>query len=222
MNAGKLCILVVLAATPLLAVAQDETLQYVGSPFTSLTISGNIANGLANAPAQNTGVIVLGAPLGDNLNNVAVTPLSWSFDSDTPLGSELLDSGNPLCCSSMSFTVSTNGQGGLISWSINAEGTVESTNSPSSAAVTITNGGDSFSGTFSTPACNAPPGVSTPCFDVIESNSAPGSWKTGISPVPEIDATSSYAALSLLLGGLAVLRGGRPRRCATIRSDDQI
>ncbi len=215
MNASKMGIVVVLfALSPVLAIAQDEVLQYVGSPFTSLTITGNIANALAtNAPPENTGQIVLGAPLGDDLNDAVVTPLSWSFNGTTSLGGFYLDSETHE--GSISFTVSTNAQGNLTAWSIDASGNdFGSTNSPSSAMVSITNGGDSFSAELTGLACTPPPGGLTQCFSVNESNAAPGSWKTETVPVPEVDATSAYAALALLLGGLAVLHGRRPRNPA--------
>lgn len=218
MNAGKIAIVsVILAASPAFAVA-EETLQYIGSPFTSLTITGNIANALAmDTPPENTGEIVLAAPLGDNLDNAPITPLSWSFDDSTSLGSFYLMS--QLASNTLSFTASTNAQGELTAWNVNAAGNdFGSTNTPSFATATITGSGDSFSAGESGFACTPPPGGLTPCFNVSESNSSPGLWKAEVSSVPEIDETSAYAALTVLLGGLAVLRGARRRRGARARS----
>jgi len=212
MNAGKIAIVsVILAASPVLAGA-EETLQYIGSPFTSLTITGNIANALAmDTPPENTGEIVLAAPLGDNLNNAPVAPLSWSFDDSTSLGSFYLTSELP--SNTLSFTASTNAQGNLTAWNVNAGGNdFGSTNTPSFATAIITGSGDSFSVGESGFGCSPPPGGLTPCFNVSESNSTPGVWKTEVSSVPEIDEASAYAALTVLLGGLAVLREARRRR----------
>lgn len=212
MNAGKIAIVsVILAASPVLAGA-GETLQYIGSPFTSLTITGNIANALAmDTPPRNTGEIVLAAPLGDNLNNAPITPLSWSFDDSTSLGGFYLMS--ELASNTLSFAASTNAQGNLTAWSINAGGNdFGSTNTPSFATMIIADSGDSFAAGESGFECSPPPGGLTPCFDVSESNSTPGVWKTEVSSVPEIDQASAYAALTVLLGGLAVLREARRRR----------
>lgn len=198
-----------LATLPALASAQTETLQYFGSPFTSFTTDENAANGLATVPAENTGEIVLGAALGDNLSNVLVTPLSWTFDISVFSGfyttSQLPDN-------SGSFIVSTDDNGNLIAWNISVGGNdFGSTNSPSYANVGITNDGDSFSAGVAGYVCATYPGGLTPCFDVSASNSAPGKWtiSPNIAAAPEFDPTSAYAAVTLLLGGLAVLRSRR-------------
>lgn len=213
MNAAKIGLVsVVLIAAPAFAAAQDETLQYVGSPFTSFTATGNIANAFAQSPAENSGDIVLGAPLGDNLNDVAVTPISWNFDATTNSNFYLTD----LPSNSITFTVSTNGQGALTAWNLSAGGNdFGSTNTPSYAAITLTDSGDSFAAGVSGFACAPPPGGLTSCFDVSESNSVAGSWTTETKPVPEFDTAFLCTALTLLLGSLAVLRGRRPRRSTT-------
>jgi hypothetical protein len=216
MNAAKIGLVsAILIAAPAFAAEQDETLQYVGSPFTSFTATGNIANAFAASPAQNSGEIVLGAPLGDNLNDVAVSPLSWNFDATTNSNFYLVD----LPSNSMTFTVSTNAHGDLTAWNLSAGGNdFGSTNTPSYAAITLTNGGDSFAAGVSGYACAPPPGGLTSCFDVSESNSVAGSWTTETKSVPEFDTTFLYTALTLLLGSLAVLRGRRPRRSTTTES----
>lgn len=216
MNATKIGLVsVILIAAPALAIAQDETLQYVGSPFTSFTASGNIANAFADSPAENSGEVVLGAPLGDDLNDVAVTPLSWNFDAATNSNFYLVDLPND----SLMFTVSTDAHGDLTAWNLSAGGNdFGSTNTPSYAAITLTNGGDSFAAGVSGYACAPPPGGLTSCFDVSESNSVAGSWTTEAKSVPEIDRTFLYTALTLLLGSLAVLRGQRPRGSKTTES----
>ena len=211
----RLLVLGSMVAGPMAANAQTETLDYIGSPFTSRSIDGNLTNGLANAIPANAGELVLGSPLGDSLNNAAVTPLSWSFDSNTQFGSIYLNSSNPFAGGpgeSMSFMFSTDANGVLTGWSIAVVGGIfQGTNSPSFASVTIGNAGDSFSSGFSSPECAVPPGVPAPCYTVTESNAAPGSWSSTIARAPEIDSASAAGALTLLLGGIAVLRGRRAR-----------
>lgn len=216
MNATKIGLVsVILIAAPAFSAAQDQTLQYIGSPFTNFTATGDIGNAFAESPAENSGEIVLGAPLGDNLNDVAVTPLSWNFDAATNSNFYLVD----LPYNSMAFTVSTNADGDLTAWNLSAGGNdFGSTNTPSYAAITLTNAGDSFAAGVSGYACAPPPGGLTSCFDVSESNSVPGSWTTAAKSVPEFDRTFLYTALTLLLGSLAVLRGRRPRRSKTTES----
>lgn len=216
MNATKIGLVsAILIAAPAFAAAQDETLQYVGSPFTSFTATGDIGNAFAQSPAQNSGEIVLGTPLGDNLNDVAVTPLSWNFDPTTNSNFYLVD----FPYNSMTFTVSTNGQGNLTAWNLSAGGNdFGSTNTPSYAAITLTNAGDSFAAGSSGYGCTPPPGGLTSCFDVSESNSVAGSWTAETKAVPELDTAFLYTALTLLLGSLAVLRGQRTRRPKTTES----
>lgn len=205
-------LILALCGQSMVANAQTETLNYTGSLFTSLTISGNSTNALANAPAQNMGDLVFSSPLADNLNNVAVTPLSYSFNSGTQFGGIYLNSSNPQSGSpgnAASFIVSTDSSGMLTGWNINVTGGIfGGTNSPSFASILISNSGDSFSTGFSTPSCAAPPGVSTPCYTVSENNSARGFFSSTIA-APEIDGASAASGLTLLLGGFAVLRGGR-------------
>ena len=215
MNSKKLGWLALLpmVAGPMAANAQTETLDYIGSPFTSLTIGGNLSNGLQNMTPENTGELILSSPLGDNLHNAAIMPVSWSFNSNTPFGSIYLNSNGPFAGepgASSSFAFSTDASGSLTGWSLNVIGGIfEGTNSPSFASITISNAGDSYSAGFSSPECAAPPGVVTGCFTIAESNVAPGNWSSSISHVPEIDSGSTAGALTLLLGGCAVLLGRR-------------
>lgn len=200
-----------LLGLPIIVSARTETLTYVGSPFTSLSASGNLANALANAPPENTGTIVLDSPLGDDFSG-NVTPVSWSFNADTQFGSLYLNQNNPqagVLGNFESFAFSTDASGALTAWDVTINGgTVSGTNSPSWADVSISSSsGDSFSTGFSTPSCAAPPGVSVPCYEVDESNSAKGYWSSEIQAVPEINEVTAASALTLLLGSLLVWRG---------------
>ncbi len=207
-------LMLVLLAEPMPANSQTETLDYFGSPFTSVSTDGNPSNALANTIAENIGELVFASPLGHNLNNAAVTPLSWSFDSSTQFGGAYLNSHNPFV-DSMSFLFSTDANGVPTAWSIDVTGgPLSGTNAPSFASVTIDNSGDTFSTGFSSPSCNAPPGVPVPCYFVSENNAAAGDWKTAVAKAPEIDLASSANGLTILLAGLAVL-GGRRNRVPT-------
>ena len=202
-------LMLVSLAGPMPANAQTETLDYFGSPFTSVTTDGNPSSTLANTIRENVGELVFATSLGHNLNNAAVTPVSWSFDGSTQFGGAYLNSTNPFV-DSVSFLFSTDAHGVPTAWSINViGGPLSGTNAPSFASVTIGNSGDTFSTGFSNPSCNAPPGVPVPCYFVSENNAAAGDWKTALAKAPEIDAASSGGGLTILLAGLAVLCGRR-------------
>ncbi len=203
----------ILMTAPIAAFAQSETLDYFGSAFTSGSITGNAASAAQDGiPTSNTGEIVLSAPLGDNLNNVAVNPVSYTFDSSNRFGSFYLSSQSPVRGAPgnyASFLFSTNAVGVVTGWNIDVVGGIfGGTNSPSHASVSITNAGDTFSAGFSTPSCGAPTGGG--CYQIRESNTSPGSFSSSGARAPEIDPRSAMSALTLLLGGLAVLRGRRP------------
>jgi hypothetical protein len=214
MNSKRLGVLALLMVFRPVTAAATETLGYVGSAFTELTINGNLSNGLQNTIPENTGQLVLSSPLGDNLHNAAITPISWSFDSTTQFGSLYLNSNNPFSIPSSPplFLFSTDANGVLTGWNIDIlAGILGGTNSPSFASVTISNAGDTYSSGFSTPSCSAPPGVVTPCFRVSESNSAAGHWSSAVSSAPEIDPASAGSGLTLFFGALAVMRSKRKR-----------
>jgi hypothetical protein len=215
MNGRRLGLSVLLMVFgPVMATAQTETLGYMGSAFTSLSITGNLQNGLQNAVPENTGLLVLSSPLGDNLHNAPITPISWSFDSSTQFGSIYLNSKNPFAVPGAppSFLFSTDAHGVLTGWNIDiVAGILSGTNSPSFASVTITNAGDTYSSGFSTPSCGAAPGVVTPCFTVSESTLAPGHWSSAVSSAPEIDPASAASGFTLFFGILAVMRSTRKR-----------
>jgi hypothetical protein len=193
-----------LIAAPVAVRAQIETLDYQGSIMNgSVSQSGYAPPG----PFAFSGSIVLNSPLGANLNDATIVPMSWSFNS--PLGelSSTFAAQQP-DDSGATFEFSTV-KGKISGWSIDLFGGIdEGTNSPSYETGSIGLGGDSYSGGFSSPSCNAPPGVPTPCFAVAFANSKPGAWTASVN-VPELDPASLAGSLTLLLGGLAVLRGRR-------------
>jgi hypothetical protein len=60
--------------------------------------------------------------------------------------------------------------------------------------------------TYNNIVAGGPSGECIPYCGVMESNSTPGVWE--VVRVPELDPTSAAAGLTLLLGVVAVLRGG--------------
>jgi hypothetical protein len=201
-------------SSPLTATAQTETLTYLGNPFTQASLSGNLSLAEAYAPAMDSGTVVLSAPLGANLSDVFVTPESFAFAGGGPESGYLGSATNPYLGefgNIATFEFSTDAAGMLTAWNVNiAGGIFGGTNSPSSAAVTLTMSGDTFAAGFSTPSCAAPPEATIPCFGISESNTGPGHWQeTLASPAPEVDPGMAGSALTLLAGCLAILRGRR-------------
>jgi hypothetical protein len=203
-----------LAAAALLSArmvnAQMETLDYTGGSFTTVSISGN-NEGFAN-PIQNIGELVLSSPLGDNLHDFAVTPVSFNFDGNTVFGPALDSSTNPFTgpADAASFRFSTDAHGMLTAWDIVVSTTIfQGDNPESSAGVTINNAGDSFSANAGGSFCLDPAGPPPGCFTIEASSALPGVWKASVTSAPEIDPALAAGGLTLLLGGLAVLRGRR-------------
>ena len=199
-----------LLAAPMAVDAQTETLDYTGSAFTSVSIFGN--NEGFPSPTQNPGELVLSSPLGDNLHDFTVTPVSFSFNGDTMYGAALDSSINSFTgpADVASFRFSTDAHGMLTAWDIVVSSTIFRGDNPeSSAGVTINNAGDSFFANSSSPSCLDPAGPPPGCFTIEESNALPGAWKTSVTNAPEIDPASAAGGLTLLLAGLAVLRGRR-------------
>jgi hypothetical protein len=196
---------VALLAGPISANAQATTYTYQGAPLfggvdisppagaNSFTVPPNIAVGTLS------GFIILSAPLGDNLNNVSVTPAFIDILSGSPLFNG-------------DFTFSTNAKGAIDGWSISLDGSVPG---PGGYELTATSvdirgvGGDSA--TLST-TCTAFFTFGSPqnfgCGS-SGSNTTPGVWTSPAAKAPEIDPASAAGGLTLLLGGVAVLRGRR-------------
>jgi hypothetical protein len=112
----------VLAALSQSAVAQQQctTLQYTGAPFATITAS---AGNTLPIVSPVVGTVILSEPLPANAVNLAVVPMSWDFS----LENSGLTSANAYCgdapqCST--FTFSTNAQGNITNWNVQAGWTV--------------------------------------------------------------------------------------------------
>lgn len=191
--------------------SQAETLYYHGAAFTNATMSLPV-EGITSAPfsigESITLAILINAPLADNLAGFAVTPAALTITS--PGQMNFLPPG-PGTAFSESFAFSTNSIGNITGWSFSiVDGPQLGTNS--SVIFTVTSNGSGgkgadsayasyFSPQYANP--NEPPGC---CFSSASIN-VPGSWT--VSRAPEIEPASAIGSLTLLLGALAVLRGGR-------------
>lgn len=193
-------------AAPFAANSQTTTLDYQGSVLTNVSSSGN--GSFPDVPTLSSlvGDVVLGSPLGANLNNASVIPTAFSFNAPL-INSELFSPG--YTGSSASFEFSTNNAGKITGWSVDLSFTYLGTNSPSGNSIVLGLGGDSYTGFGSTPDGCGPPGGCS--LLVQESSATPGVWSVP-QKAPEIDPATAAGGLTLLLGGLAVLRGGRRLR----------
>jgi hypothetical protein len=200
---------VALLAGPMCANAQSTTYTYQGDAFTagslsitppagatSFTMPPNLGVGPLN------GFITLSAPLGDNLNNVNVTPTFV----------DILSGGNPLFRGVFAF--STNGNGAIDGWSISLDGSVPGPGGYTLTATSVDIGGVGGDAVTLSSSCtayfSAPPGApqSFSC-GATGSNSKAGVWTSPAARAPEIDPASVASGLTLLLGGFAVMCGRR-------------
>jgi hypothetical protein len=196
-----LVMIVLSLATPA-TIAQVTTLDYQGAVFTNVTTSGNFVFPDVPTLPFVVGDVVFSAPLAANLNDATLVPVAFNFNA--PLLNNSFING---CCGSIaSFAFSTNNAGAITGWNVDLSFTFIGTNSPSGNTVVLGPSGDTYTGFGSTPSGCGPPGG---CFQLIqESNTTPGGW-TVAQQAPEIDPASAASGLTLLLGGMAVLRGRR-------------
>src|ERR1700693_2455278 len=162
-------VLVVFLVAPVATNAQVTTLDYQGSIFTNVSVSGN--GSFPDVPTLSSivGDVVLSAPLGANLNNATLVPTAFSFNAPL-LNSDLFAS---LCCGNpSSFAFTTNNIGAITGWNIDLSFTFVGTNSPSGNSIVLGTGGDSYAGFGSTPSGCAPAGGCS--LFTQESHNTPG------------------------------------------------
>ena len=150
-----------------------------------------------------SGFVTLSAPLGDNRNDFSVTPTEITMLTGNT-GLEFM--------STIAF--STDGKGAIDGWSMSLTGFV---GGPGGWSETLTSsdiagvGGDSATISTNCTAFFSPslqPPQSFSCGST-GSNTKPGVWTSPAAKAPEIDPASAGSGLTLLLGGVAVLRGRR-------------
>ena len=197
-------IMLAIIAAPTMTLAATETLDYSGS---IMSITGESSfGGSGPGPFALNGWVELSSPLGANVTNDAVIPVAWSFN--TPEG--ILSSsfaGNPTNVEgsvTASFTFTTR-NGTIVGWDVAAD-SLYLPGGPTELLSDITSddmagkGGDTYAGTVENQYCG-----SVLCYSATAADSTSGKW----SAVPEISVESGAAGLSLLIGGLVILRGRR-------------
>jgi hypothetical protein len=178
---------------PITANSQSTTYTYQGD---ALPVS-SIGHTLPSQVGTLSGIVTLSAPLGDNLNDFSVTPTRLQMVSG---GFGELFGGT--------VAFSTNGNGAIDGWSMSLAGTV---GGPGGWTETMTSsdiggvGGDNAEIAAN---CYSASGQSFSC-GWTGSNTTPGVWTSPAAQAPEIDPASAASGLTLLLGGVAVLRGRR-------------
>jgi hypothetical protein len=193
-----------LMAGPTSVNAQATTYTYQGAPlFGSVDISPPAGADSFTMPpfAVGTlnGFIILSAPLGDNLNNVSVTPVFVDISTGGPLFRG-------------DFTFSTNANGAIDGWSISLDGSVPGPGGYELMATSVDRGGVGKDSATLSAFCTAFFTSGSPqSFGCGSSgiNTAPGVWTSPATQAPEIDPASAASGLTLLLGAVAVLRGRR-------------
>ena len=195
---------VALLAGPISAHAQATTYTYQGAPiFAGVDVSPPAGASSFTMPpfAVGTlnGFIILSAPLGDNLNNVSVTPAFVDISAGGPLFR-----GN--------FIFSTNANGAIDGWSISLDGSVPGPGGYGLSATSVDRGGVGGDSATLSANCTAFFNSGSPqSFGCGSSGSTktPGVWTSPVTKAPEIDTASAVSGLTLLLGGVAVLCGRR-------------
>jgi hypothetical protein len=205
---------VALLAGPIGANAQATTYTYQGAPFFGgFDVSPPAGADSFTVPAAAVGTlngfIILSAPLGDNLNNVSVTPTFVDISTGPPPTAPF-PTVPPLFRGD--FTFSTNANGAIDGWSISLDGSVPGPGGYELSATSVDRGGVGGDSATMSGTCTAFFKFGSPqsfgCGS-SGSNTTPGVWTSPATRAPEIDPASAVSGLTLLLGGLAVLRGRR-------------
>jgi hypothetical protein len=153
-----------------------------------------------------TGYFTVAQSLGDNLNNVLITPATFDMTEGATSVVFVNGQNQGALQSYDSLYVSTNANGQIVGWSMNFGAGAQSASNPFYFNATSSQSGDSTNGYTGSFGC-----CST---SWTASNNTAGVW---VDPpvsasAPEIDPASAAAGLLLLIGGLAVARGRRHSR----------
>jgi hypothetical protein len=161
-----------------------------------------------DANANFDGSLTIAQPLAANgVQTVSLTSfdfagLSLESPNGITMGGGLQNAGDGLL--QMSFTTVNNA---VTAWSANWYFGTPGTNTATDEQVTLSNTGDTFFMQTGGVGCMPPyPGAPSPCYPISFTGSG-GAW----TAAPELDSASTAAALTLLIGGLLVLRGRRVR-----------
>ncbi len=171
------------------AASAQVTYDYAGNDFTYI-VGGS---GYTTSDSI-SGSFSLGSVLGDNLNNAMVDPTSYSFSD----GVQVLNNANSEIAN---FSFSTNAKGAITGWDVDliqpGYPIIQTASSPLYGSEDYADHTESYEG-----------------FQAQNHN--PGVWSVTSAPAaaPEIDPATATSGLSLLAGGLLVLRGRRQRPLA--------
>ncbi|HTT06101.1 MAG TPA: hypothetical protein VMF64_12500 [Steroidobacteraceae bacterium] len=195
---------------PVAALAQT-TYDYSGALMngTQAMVSDNPYEPLVTTTPINfsaSGAITLAEPLGANLDNVSVNPLSFAFQVNGYIGIDAVGPSVSILApqnTGDSFVFSTNANGAITNWSISLSSYQEEARGDLTTAYQSTPGGDSFTEQFGAfpdqPLSNK----------ATLSNSIAGVWSGPASAAPEIDPADTIAGLTILAGLVLVSRGRR-------------
>ena len=191
LQSALICFVFVLAAQTAHA---DTIYTYTGSDFTHYYNGSWHPFALCPTPDCNvTGSFTLATALGDNLNNVAITPESYSFTDGLSTNTDANSVVN-------TFNVSTDANGNITAWTIYTQ--INPNHSPCSQneyTVYTSNTGDS--GEISGDLCTSP-------YDQYANNAVGGTWAETSTATP----TPEPASLALLGSGLIGIGGFARRR----------
>ena len=176
------------------------------------SVAANATETLVFSDGTFSGDVILGTPLPRNGTDISVSPIQFNFpeigwgvsyDFICPSCGYSLGGAEEFGGATLEFSTR---HGRITSWDINIDYTgTPGTASETSLYATISNHVDTYTLQQSGVACTAPPGAPNPCPPIIDTISQRGSWSA--TRAPEIDPASAASGLTLLLGGLAVMRG---------------
>lgn len=204
--------LLALAVASTAAQGASETIDYSGSTI-AITSESSIG-GSGPGPFALSGWVVLSNPLAANATDAVVVPTSWSFNTPEGILSSSFASNPTNVFGSVSGVFEfTTRNGAIVGWDVEASslylpgGPTEILSSISSDDFAGT-GGDNYQGIEASQYC----GQGVLCYTATAASVTPGEWTAVATKVPEVDAASAAAGLTLSMGGLLVFRARRATR----------
>lgn len=173
--------------------AQCSTLQYTGTPFATVVLTGIDPQQPVDSPV--VGLITLSGPLAGNLSNATVVPVSWDFSPESggfasyPPSVTVCGTGNWVSpCGT--FVFSTDANGAITDWNV----TLGEYGTEANFSITLTNTGDTvrswYSGAYSGTGAVTLLGTST----TAGTWSCPVGYTTNYTAPPDPPAANPLAA----------------------------
>ena len=171
----------------------DATYTYTGLDFTNF-YNGSYHPSIVCSPLCNvTGSFTVSSALGDNLSNVTVSPVSYSFTDGLSTNTNTNSTVNQ-------FLVSTDAAGNITAWTIYTQINPSHTPCSNNEYTVYTSTTEDF-GEISGDLCTSP-------YDQYAYNHAGGTWTSDVVAT----ATPEPGSLALLGSGLIGLAGGVRRK----------